>query len=60
MSKAIANSMSLAESTPERKTRSAEIIGVAAEEPAKSTLQAIPSVWLHCEGRFFSSVEPLK
>jgi len=52
--------MFLAASTPEIKTLLPEIIGVAAEQPGKSTLQAMPSIRVQLEGRSFSSVEPLK
>ena len=58
--KHVASSVSLDASTPERNTRSCQIIGVAAEEPSSSMLQTTPSVVVHLEGRFFSSVEPLK
>src|ERR1035441_10676606 len=35
-------------------------MGVAAAPPGRSALQAMFSLRLHCDGRFFSSLEPLK
>jgi len=42
------------------KTRSPQMMGVAAEEPDKSAVQAMFSVWLQSVGKSVSSVEPLK
>ena len=59
-SKHIAWSVSLAASTPDRNTRSCRMMGVEPAAPGKSALQATFSVGLQSEGRFFSSLEPLK
>jgi hypothetical protein len=53
-------SVSFASSTPERKTRSSQTMGVAAAAPGKSAVQAMFSVLLQLEGRFVSSLAPLK